>query len=145
MMSAPPPMKTSLLAGGLPRLRQRRLDPVGDEGVGRVRERQWLALVVRDHEDRLVEGRVVAPPSLPRVVAPGPSVGRAELPATHDLGADVVDVSATTAVLAFSSPPSMPWGSRHAFSCDDPVMKLLAALAEGFLLALVGTGDVAVK
>ena len=79
-----------LVAGGFPCLRERRLDSVGDERVGRIRERQWLAIVVRDHEDRLVEGRVVAPPALPGVVAPGPSARRPELAASHDLGADVL-------------------------------------------------------
>src|SRR3712207_9488760 len=45
--------------------------------------------VVGEHEDRRVEGRLLSPPSLPRVVGPGPSL-RTELVASHDLGADVV-------------------------------------------------------
>src|SRR3712207_7458763 len=45
--------------------------------------------VVGEHEDRRVEGRLVTPPSLPRVVGPGPSL-RSKLVASHDLGADVV-------------------------------------------------------
>ena len=52
------------------------------------------------------------------------------------------NVSATTAVLTFTSPPSMPLGLTPRLQRDEPVMKVLAALAKRFLLALVGTGDV---
>ena len=134
-----------LVAGGLARLRERRLDFVGDEGERRVRERQRLALVMRDDEDRLVEGRVVAPPTLPGVVAPGPAVAGPNFPRPMISAPTFSYVSATTAVLAFSSPPSMPWGSRHAFSWTDPVVESLAALAEGLFLALVRAGHVPVK
>ena len=78
-----------LVAGGLPRLLQGGLDAIGDEGERRVREGQRLPLVVGEDEDRLVEGRVVTPPALPRIVAPRAAAGRAELAPTHDLGADV--------------------------------------------------------
>src|SRR5215207_4716889 len=52
--------------------------------------------------------------------------------------------SSTTGVLAFTSPPSSPCGSRHAFQRDHPVVEALPALAERVLQALVGAGDVPV-
>src|SRR5215218_3857219 len=78
-----------LLAGGLPRLLQGRLDSIGDKGESRVREDQRLALVVRVNEDRLAEGRVLTPPSPPWIVAPWAAGGRTELAPPHDLGTDI--------------------------------------------------------
>src|SRR5262249_28487697 len=40
-----------------------RRDAVGDERERRLAEYEWLTLVVRDDEDRLVERRLVAPPA----------------------------------------------------------------------------------
>jgi hypothetical protein len=101
--------------------------------------------VVRDHEDRLVKGRIIAPPPGPGVVAPRPSARRAELPASHDLGPDVGvllrhDRTAGVLLAAFHAV-----GLAPGLQPDGPVMKLLTALAEGFLLRLVGAGDVAIK
>ena len=70
------------------------------------------------------------PPNLPRPMISAPTFASA---------------SSTTAVLAFTSPPSLPWGSRHALSANDPLVQALAALAERLLLALVRPGDVAVR
>src|SRR5829696_380907 len=133
-----------LVAGGLLGLLEGRLNGVGDEGECRVGERQWLALVVCDDEDGLVEGRVLAPPSIPRLLGPRPAARRAELAAAHDLGADVVvrlleDGAAGVDLAALSAvgfPPSLEG--------EHPVVNLLAALAERIFIALVGPGDVAV-
>src|ERR671931_1696498 len=56
-----------LAAGRVPCPVERRLDPVGHERERRVRERERLSLVVREDEHGHVEGRLVAPPSLPLV------------------------------------------------------------------------------
>src|SRR6266540_246594 len=74
--------RLGLLEGGL--------DALSDEGEGRVGEGQRLALVMGEDEDGHVERRVLAPPAGPGIVAPGPALGRTELAAAHDLGADVV-------------------------------------------------------
>src|SRR3954452_20760959 len=134
-----------LIPGCLARLRESRLDPVGDEGEGGVGESQRLPLVVRQDEDRLMEGRVLAPPALPGVLAPGAALGRSELATPHDLGADVVvrllDDRGADVVLA--ALPAV--GLAPRLELDDPFVELLAALTERVLLALVGSGDVAVR
>ena len=134
-----------LVARGLSRLLQGGLDPVGDEGERRVREDQRLALVVREDEDRLVEGWVLAPPAPPRIVAPTASGGRTELAPTHDLGADIRmllgDHGAADVLLAALQAGGLP----PRLQDGQPVVKPLAALAERLLLALVRAGDVAVQ
>ena len=75
----------------------------------------------------------------------GPRLAGPNLPRPMISAPTLAISCATTAVLAFSSPPSMPWGSRHAFEPDDPVMEVLAALAERVLLGLVRPGHVSVK
>ena len=87
--SAPPPSLTSLPPAASSRLRQRRLDPVGDEVEGRpALHLQRLALVVGEDEDRHVEGRVLAPPAAPGLV-PGAGAA-AEHVAPHQHRADVL-------------------------------------------------------
>src|SRR3954465_3744995 len=76
------------------------------------------ARVMGEDEDRCVERRVGTPSALPlRVLVPS---GRAELPGTHDLGADpgseelregVVDATATTWLVEPAPPP----GGEHPF------------------------------
>ena len=68
---------------------QRRLDPLGDEvergpaGHGQ----RWTGMV-GEHEDVVVEGRVLTPPATPvRVAVPGAADGAEHVPA-HDRGAD---------------------------------------------------------
>jgi hypothetical protein len=133
-----------LAFGCLLRLRERGFDSLGHEREGGVRKRQRLALVVGDDVDGHVEGRIVAPPTVPGIVAPGAAFGRAELAAAHDFGADardrllddgraLVDLAALPAVLL---PPGL--------QLDDPVVERFATLAERVGLALVRPGDVAV-
>ena len=71
------------LAGRLERLGRRRVDEVERRAALHLDRR---ARVMGEDEDRRVERRVGTPPALPlRVLVPA---GRAELPGTHDLGAD---------------------------------------------------------
>ena len=68
---------------------ERGLDPVGDEVEGRpALHLERLALMVGEDEDRDVEGRLLAPPPLPGVLAPGPGAA-AEHVAAHQDRADV--------------------------------------------------------
>src|SRR5215208_2658820 len=69
-----------LVACGIPRSLQGRLDAIGDEGEGGVREDQRLALVVGEDEDRLVEGWVLTPPAPPWIVPQGPPPAGPNLP-----------------------------------------------------------------
>ncbi len=60
-----------LPARGRARLREAGLDAVGDEGEREIaRHRLGLAGVVREHEDRHLERRVLAPPALGVKVEP---------------------------------------------------------------------------
>src|SRR5215211_5712490 len=104
-----------LLAGGLPRLLQGRLDSIGDK-VKVVSERisgsrSWCVRTKTGlrkggsspHHPRhgsSPHGPRVAGPNLPRPMISAPTFAFS---------------SATTALLTFSSPPSMPTRSRHAF------------------------------
>ncbi len=77
-------------ARGSPRLFERGLDPFGDECEGGASlHLQRLTGMMGEHEDRRVEGMVVAPPAVPgRVLAPGAGPAPEPVPA-HDVGADV--------------------------------------------------------
>lgn len=89
--------------------------------------------MVGEDEDRLVERRVLTPPALPRIVAPGAAARRAELAPTHDLGADVrvllVEDDTADALLAALQPVGLAPGSEP----QHPVVKPFAALSEGVL------------
>jgi hypothetical protein len=97
--------------------------------------------MVGDDEHRVVVGRVLAPPALPLPVAPVTTADRPEHVSAHDRGPDVLarlldDPRALvhlTARLVMGFPPRG--------QLDHPVVKPLAALAEGVLLALVRAGD----
>jgi hypothetical protein len=100
--------------------------------------------MVSEHEDGIVEGRVLAPPAPPGLVAPVPP-DRAEHVAPHHRRADVrlqlldhrsagVDLAALFAVCLA---PGLELGY--------PVVQLFAPNPERVLLALVGPGDVAVE
>src|SRR3954451_3552632 len=123
------------LAGGLERL--------GGRSVEEVKRRAALHLdrrarVMGEDEDRCVKRRVGTPRALPlRVLVPS---GVAELPGTHDLGADprivpldedVVDAAATAGL-----PPP---GGEH------PLVQPIAGVTEMRVVALTLTGAEAVE
>src|SRR5205807_1382054 len=65
----PAPERDLLLSGCCPRLFERRLDPVRDEVERRsALHLQRLARMASEDEDGMVEGRIVSPPALPRLV-----------------------------------------------------------------------------
>ena len=143
MTSAPPPMIDVLAGRRRPSLVECGLDAVGHERERRVRERQRLPLVVREDEDRLVERRVLAPPPSPRLVPQGPGPPP-NLPRPMISAPTFANDSSATALLAFSSPPSSPCGSRQAQSDTTHSCSPSPALAERVVEALVRAGDVAV-
>ena len=65
---------------------------------GAVLELQGGPGMVRQHEDRVLEGRVVAPPALPVLVGPGAAKG-AEHVAAHDGGAHALEGPGRVAVV----------------------------------------------
>jgi hypothetical protein len=101
------------------------------------------AQVVGEDEDWCVEGRIGTPPALPlRVLVPS---GIAELPCTHDLGADpwceplregVVDPAAAAGLAVHLMPPP---GGKH------PFVQPVAGMAERCVEALTFTGTETVE
>ena len=98
-----------------------------------------------DDEDRLSERRIVTPPALPGVIAPRASGGWAELPSTHDLGADVRDRLAEHVIadVLFAALHARVLAPR--FQLNEPVVKPFASFAKRLLLGLIGPGNVAVQ
>ena len=98
--------------------------------------------VMGEDEGRCVERRVGAPPALPlRVLVPS---GRAELPGTHDLGADprtvlmgedVVDAAATTRLVE----------PRHHRGGEQPLVQPFAGMTERCVMAQTLAGAEAVE
>jgi hypothetical protein len=124
------------------RLRERRLDPVGDEGEGGVAggraQFQRLALVVGEDEDGHVERRLVAPPALERLVAPRALLAAEHL-AAHDhraLAAEMLleDLVVDGALLAAFAPVLLAPGP----DADRPLVQLVAAGAERLLGGWIG-------
>src|ERR687895_481822 len=113
------------IAGGLERLLGRTIDEV--ERRAALHLDRWPR-VMGENEDRRVERRVGTPPALPvRIIVPS---RRAELPGTHDLGADsravrpresVVDAAGAAGLADRLAPPP---GGEH------PLVQPLARMAE---------------
>src|SRR4051812_24156674 len=106
--------------------------------------------MVRQHEDRVLEGWLVAPPALPVLVGPGAAKG-AEHVAAHDGGAHALEGFCRVAVV---EPRAAPLAADHGLEGaggEEPVHDLDGVLAERFGLALSqagpetiqGTGEVA--
>jgi hypothetical protein len=75
-----------------PRLLECRLDPVGDEGERRTAlHRHGLAGVPRQHEHRMVEGRVLSPPAVCVWIVGPRALTAAVHPPTHDRRRRVAD------------------------------------------------------
>src|SRR6266508_376739 len=129
-------------AGGLLCLVERGLDSVGDEVErGPALHLHGIARVMGDDEHGVVEGRLVAPPARPLLVAPGATTDRAEHVSAHHRGHDVLArlleypcaLVHLAALLVVRLAPSR--------QRNDPIVEPLAALAERVLLALVRAGD----
>src|ERR671936_1335658 len=128
------------LAGRLERLGRRSVEEVERCTALHLDRR---ARVMGEDEDRRVERRVRAPPALPVCVLV-PS-GRAELPGTHDLGADpdivqphegVVDAAGSVRLAELLAPP--PRG-------EHPFVQPFAGVTERRLEALTFAGAEAVE
>ena len=135
-----------LAIGCLACLLESRLDAVGDEKECRAcLHGQWLARVMCEHENRVVEWRVIAPPSLPWILAPRPT-HRAEHVATHDRRADVLKSLAQHIVVNSRLAAAFVAVQRaEGFSGKGPVVNMDRAFAKRIFNALVRPGDVAVE
>src|SRR5918997_318799 len=123
------------LAGLLERLGRRSVDEVERRASLHLDRR---ARVMSEDEDRCVERRVGTPRALPfRVLVPS---GVAELPGTHDLGADprivLLDEGVVDAVATAGLPPP---GGEH------PLVQPIPGVTEMCVVALPLTGAEAVE
>src|SRR4051794_19463835 len=100
--------------------------------------------MVRQHEDRVLEGRGAAPPALPVLVGPG-AAKRAEHVAAHDGGAHGLEGPGRVAVV---QPRAAPLAAAHGLEGaggEEPAHDLEGVLAEGFGLALLKAGPEAIQ
>jgi hypothetical protein len=134
-----------LAIGCLACLLESRLDAVGDEKECRASlHGQRLPRVMCEHENRVVEWRVIAPPSLPWVLAPRPA-HRAEHVATHDRRTDVLKSLAQHIVINSRLAVYIAVQRAEGFGGKGPVVNMERPFAERILNALVRPGDVAVE
>lgn len=135
-----------LVLGGRLRLFERRMDAVGDEVKRRAAFHQdRRPLVMGEHEDRHVIGRVVAPPAFPALVRPF-AADRPEHVATKDPGADILKTARGEAVAAAGG--AAVFADHHLTKgarADHPFMQSFAADAERAFESLIGAGAVTVQ
>ena len=133
-------------AGGREGLLERRLDPVGDEREARpaLQLGERLARVVGEHEDRVVERRVLAPPAVPARLAPRPRAA-AEHIAAHDRRADVLERALHHRRARVHLAALLPVRPAPRRERERPPVQMHPALPERLLDGRVGAGDEAVE
>src|SRR5689334_2772338 len=98
-----------------------------------------------EHEDRMVERRILAPPPTPRFLGVPAAGMTTEHVATHDRGTDVLRLllehSCALVVLATALTMRAPPGSQS----NDPLVEGFTTDAERLFHSLVGTGCIAVE
>ena len=135
-----------LLPSGLASLANRALDAVRDEREGGPAFlRRTLPGVMRQHEDRRPERRVVAPPA----VGVGVGVPRALAPAihapAHDEGVDRIERLANSLGVRARLSALLAMAFQERLEPDGPLVQPLAALAERMLGARIRPCDEAVQ
>src|SRR5919201_4903063 len=128
-----------LLSGCCPRVFERRLDPVRDEVERRsALHLQRLTRMVSEDEDGMVEGRIVSPPALPRLV-PRSRAAAEHVPAHDGRAGAAEDVlgerRARVDLAAF-----LAVALAERLERDQPVVELLTADPERMLWRLVRAG-----
>src|SRR5688500_1532135 len=91
--------------------------------------------VMRQHEDRNVERRVIAPPALPRVVRPF-AADRSEHVATENPCTDVLQPARGELIVDAGSAAVFTLHLLEAAGGDKPVMQRLTAHAERIFASL---------
>src|SRR5690606_33220927 len=130
---------------GLERERPRALEAVGDEMKGRAAAHgQRRTCIVREDEDRAAERRLVAPPTGPALVGPGPADGAehvaAENPGTDPVKAACDEVVVDAGLAALRAENALAKSARR----HRPVVKRHGAAAHRVLEALRRPGAIAV-
>ena len=130
----------------VPGLLQCRLDAVGDEKECRATlHGQRFAREMGEHENWMVVWRVVAPPTLPRVIFYPRAVASAEHIATHDRRADILKRLPQYIVVYSCFPATHVTVNRSKrFQFEKPVVEMIPSFTERILDALVRPSDVSV-
>ena len=124
---------------------QRFFDASGDEVEGgSALHDEGLARVVGEYERRRVVGRIVAPPSLPRVVGPG-AADRAEHVAAEDEGAEVIHRPVREFVVQIDGAISVAVHRAEGFCVKEPLKDFGTAEAKRVVQALFGPGTEAIQ
>jgi len=127
-------------------LREGGLNAIRDEGEGRAALKdEGRAGVRRQDEDRMMERRILAPPSVPGLVrGPGARVASEHISSHNrraDVGEELVDDGAALVRLpALLAVCLTPGGGG-----ENPLMQAHSADTEGVLHALIRSGDEAVE
>ncbi|HEY8316548.1 MAG TPA: hypothetical protein VIG35_06760 [Gaiellaceae bacterium] len=139
----PPPERYVLLFGCCLRLFERQLDPVRYEVERRSDLHfQRFARMAREHEDGMVEGWIVSPPALPRLVAR--SRPAAEHVAAHDGRASAAENALGERRARVNLAAFLAVAPAERLERVEPAVEFLAADPKRMLLPLVRAGNEAV-
>jgi hypothetical protein len=97
-----------------------------------------------EHEHRVVERRILAPPARPRVTAPGPP-DRAEHAAPHDGGTDARIALGDELIVKTTLASLRAMGPAEGSGCEQPLVQSGSTLPERIVQALVGPGGIPVE
>src|SRR5262245_871263 len=130
----------------------RGMDAIGDEVKGRsALHRDGATSVMRKHEDRDVIGGILAPPSLPTLIAPRAPHWPEHVTA-HDPGANVLEATRGEVVVdAFSADLVTDQRSSEVRGrllerrrAEDPIVQRHTSRSHGVVQVLVETGAVTI-
>src|SRR6476620_6106692 len=122
-----------------------RVNSFGDEVKGcAALHLNRLAGVVRDNEDRHVERRIVAPPTIPRLISPR-SISAAKHVTSHDGCSDIVKIFLGDFIVGSGRASLHSVNRAKGPRRECPLVQLLTALAERILNALISHGHIAVE
>lgn len=131
-------------ASGLARAFERLPDSAGDEVEdGAALDRDRIARMVGEHEDRHAIGRLLAPPALPAVVGPWPAARREHV-AAHDPGAEIFEAARREMLVDAIAAALLAVHRAEGGRVEHPFVQRLAAAPQRIGEALVRPGAEAV-
>ncbi len=121
------------------------VNAIGDKVEGRASAHvDRCAWVAGEHENRSVERRIIAPPSLPNIVWPG-SPNRSEHVSANDPRSGVVEAPRDKVVINTRSAAILTYHLSKGACADHPFVQPQAADAKWIVEILIGAGTVAIE
>ena len=121
------------------------VDAIGNKMKSRASAHvERCARVMGKHENRSVERRIVAPPSLPNVISPGPS-DRSEHISTNNPRSDVVEAACDKVIVNTRGAAIRAMYLSKGTCAKDPFVQRHAPDAKWMIEILTGAGPVAIK